>query len=114
MSEPKPQPSDQAEAAPPGAPQVPAEGEPAQPAQEALNGESAAENSDSSADTPKAEETHEEAKATASNEEVAPLLHKGNPLRRLRGGATAGAGAFLAFVLMAHNRQLWFGVPLGI
>jgi 4-amino-4-deoxy-L-arabinose transferase-like glycosyltransferase len=50
--------------------------------------------------------------------EVAPdadkLLAKGNALRGVRGGVTAGVASFLAYLLMAHNGQLRFGVPLGI
>jgi 4-amino-4-deoxy-L-arabinose transferase-like glycosyltransferase len=42
------------------------------------------------------------------------LLAKGNPLRRVRGGLTAGIASFLAYLLMAHNGQLRVGVPLGI
>jgi 4-amino-4-deoxy-L-arabinose transferase-like glycosyltransferase len=45
---------------------------------------------------------------------VSSLFPRGNPLRLLRGGVTAGVGVFLAFLLMAHDRQLSFGVPLGI
>ena len=43
-----------------------------------------------------------------------PLLARGNPLRRVRGGVTAAVGSVLAFLLMAHNGQLSFGVPLGL
>ena len=42
-----------------------------------------------------------------------PLLHKGNPMRWLRGGLTTGVGAIGAFLLMAHNGQLRVGIPLG-
>ncbi len=42
------------------------------------------------------------------------LLAKGNPLRYLRGGATATIASFFAFLLMAHDGQLRLGVPLGI
>ncbi len=52
------------------------------------------------------------ANAAASDE--VPLLLKGNPPRWLRGGVTAGIGAFFAFLLMAHNGQLRAGVPLGL
>jgi 4-amino-4-deoxy-L-arabinose transferase-like glycosyltransferase len=45
--------------------------------------------------------------------EPPPLLTPGNALRWVRGGATAVAGGFLAFLLMAHDAQLRFGVPLG-
>ncbi len=41
------------------------------------------------------------------------LLIPGNPLRGVRGGVTALLGALFAFLLMAHNGQLRFGVPLG-
>jgi 4-amino-4-deoxy-L-arabinose transferase-like glycosyltransferase len=41
------------------------------------------------------------------------LLAKGNPPRWKRGGLTALVGGFGAFLLMAHNGQLRFGVPLG-
>jgi len=39
---------------------------------------------------------------------------RGNPLRLLRGGGVALAGALGAFLLMAENGQLRLGVPLGI
>ena len=42
------------------------------------------------------------------------LFPRGNPLRLLRGGLTTAVGGLLAFLLMAHDRQLSFGVPLGI
>ncbi|HEY2517330.1 MAG TPA: glycosyltransferase family 39 protein [Polyangiaceae bacterium] len=42
-----------------------------------------------------------------------PLLEPGNPLRLARGGLTAFLGCVGAFVLMAHDGQLSFGVPLG-
>jgi 4-amino-4-deoxy-L-arabinose transferase-like glycosyltransferase len=42
------------------------------------------------------------------------LLAKGNPLRLIRGGLTAGIASFLAYLIMAHNGQLRIGVPLGI
>ena len=41
------------------------------------------------------------------------MLPKGNPLRWKRGGITALVGGLGAFLLMAHNAQLRFGVPLG-
>src|SRR5689334_21252688 len=47
-------------------------------------------------------------------EAKAPLLAAGIALRRMRGGVTGGVGALLAFVLMAHDGQLSFGVPLGV
>jgi 4-amino-4-deoxy-L-arabinose transferase-like glycosyltransferase len=42
------------------------------------------------------------------------LLARGNPLRFVRGGVTAGVASLLAYLIMAHNGQLRFGVPLGI
>ena len=41
------------------------------------------------------------------------LIARGNPLQWVRGGATMLGGGFLAFLLMAHNGQLRWGVPLG-
>ncbi|HWL86149.1 MAG TPA: glycosyltransferase family 39 protein, partial [Polyangiaceae bacterium] len=49
----------------------------------------------------------------ADEQEDEPLLAKGNPLR-VRGGVTAALGSILTFLLMAHDRQLRIGVPLGI
>jgi 4-amino-4-deoxy-L-arabinose transferase-like glycosyltransferase len=46
-------------------------------------------------------------------EKEPPVVTKGNPLRRVRGGVTLGVGGFLTFLLMAHNGQLRLGVPLG-
>jgi 4-amino-4-deoxy-L-arabinose transferase-like glycosyltransferase len=45
--------------------------------------------------------------------ESAPLLRRGNPLRIVRGGATAAAGCVGAFLLMARHGQLRWGVPIG-
>jgi 4-amino-4-deoxy-L-arabinose transferase-like glycosyltransferase len=42
-----------------------------------------------------------------------PLFRRGNPLRLTRGGITAAVASFLALVLMAHEGQLRWGVPLG-
>jgi 4-amino-4-deoxy-L-arabinose transferase-like glycosyltransferase len=42
-----------------------------------------------------------------------PLVRPGNPVRIVRGGATALVGCGLAFVLMARHGQLRWGVPLG-
>jgi hypothetical protein len=56
-----------------------------------------------------------EAKGGAT-EEASPnvvLLAKGNPLRPLRGGVTAGIASLLALILMAESGQLRWGVPLG-
>ena len=39
---------------------------------------------------------------------------RGNPFHWIRGGVTTGVGAFFAYLLMAHDGQLRFGVPLGI
>ena len=41
------------------------------------------------------------------------LIARGNPLQWLRGGVTMLGGGFLAFLLMAHDGQLRWGVPLG-
>ena len=41
------------------------------------------------------------------------LVPPGNPLRWVRGGVTAGAGILLAFLVMANQGQLRWGVPLG-
>ncbi|HZT53184.1 MAG TPA: hypothetical protein VE995_02260, partial [Gaiellaceae bacterium] len=49
----------------------------------------------------------------ASEPKSAPLLRKGNPLRLVRGGATALLGSLFALLLMAHAGQLRWGVPLG-
>jgi len=45
--------------------------------------------------------------------ESAPLLRRGNPLRIVRGGATAAVGCLGAFLLMARHGQLRSGVPVG-
>jgi 4-amino-4-deoxy-L-arabinose transferase-like glycosyltransferase len=50
---------------------------------------------------------------TTTDDEPAPLLHKGNPLRWLRGGLTTGLGTLFAFFAMAQNGQARFGVPIG-
>ncbi|MFO0676868.1 MAG: glycosyltransferase family 39 protein [Polyangiaceae bacterium] len=52
--------------------------------------------------------------ADAPTETGAPLLAQGNPLRVVRGGLTTGVAALAAFLLMAENGQLKFGVPLGL
>ncbi|CAN5123925.1 hypothetical protein BH09MYX1_BH09MYX1_52570 [soil metagenome] len=41
------------------------------------------------------------------------LLPRGNPLRWARGGLVTLVSGFLAFLLMAHDGQLRWGVPLG-
>src|SRR5438874_5868411 len=53
-------------------------------------------------------------KADDKAEKEERVVPRGNPLRRARGGITAGAAGLLAFVLMAHNGQLRWGVPLGV
>ncbi|MEO7332119.1 MAG: glycosyltransferase family 39 protein [Minicystis sp.] len=53
----------------------------------------------------------EETAAEASPEDA--LLPEGNALRPLRGGLCLAAGMLGAFVLMAIQKQLRFGVPLG-
>ena len=64
---------------------------------------------------PNAPSVEADAFAPASKDvEPPPLLHRGNPLRLLRGGITTSVGAVIAFLFMAHNGQLRFGVPLGI
>ena len=50
-------------------------------------------------------------KAKEKKEEKEPFLTRGNLPRWKRGGITALVGGFLAFLLMAHNGQLRFGVP---
>jgi 4-amino-4-deoxy-L-arabinose transferase-like glycosyltransferase len=52
--------------------------------------------------------------AASARAEGSPLLARGNALRWRRGGVTAAFGGLLAFLLMAHNGQLPFGVPLGL
>ncbi|MGO8997502.1 MAG: glycosyltransferase family 39 protein [Polyangiaceae bacterium] len=42
-----------------------------------------------------------------------PLLTPGNAMRLVRGGATTVAASFLALLLMGHDAQLRWGVPLG-
>jgi 4-amino-4-deoxy-L-arabinose transferase-like glycosyltransferase len=42
-----------------------------------------------------------------------PLFRPGNPLRLVRGGATAVVASFLTVVLMGYEGQLRWGVPLG-
>ena len=53
----------------------------------------------------------EEPKKTEPEKER--ILPKGNALRWKRGGITALVGGLGAFLLMAHNGQLRFGVPIG-
>jgi 4-amino-4-deoxy-L-arabinose transferase-like glycosyltransferase len=38
---------------------------------------------------------------------------RGNPLRWVRGGLTAGLGGLFAFLVMAHDQKLRMGVPVG-
>src|SRR6185436_5050884 len=59
----------------------------------------------------KPEEAPEEPKTTEPEKER--MLPKGNALRWKRGGITALVGGLGAFLLMAHNGQLRFGVPIG-
>jgi 4-amino-4-deoxy-L-arabinose transferase-like glycosyltransferase len=61
----------------------------------------------------KEETEQEEEKDAKSDEKEERVVPRGNPLRRARGGITAGAAGFLAFALMAHNGQLRWSVPLG-
>lgn len=62
---------------------------------------------------PEAAAPADETRAAVPLSPDTPLLHPGNPLRWLRGLGVALAGGFAAFLLMAHTRQLSFGVPLG-
>ncbi len=55
-----------------------------------------------------------EAAPKPGKEDASPLLHKGNALRKARGGLTAGLGLLFGYLLMAENGQLPRGVPLGI
>jgi 4-amino-4-deoxy-L-arabinose transferase-like glycosyltransferase len=50
---------------------------------------------------------------TEDEEDGVVLIPRGNPLRWARGGITAFSGALGAFLLMAHDGQLRWGVPLG-
>ncbi|MEO8876385.1 MAG: glycosyltransferase family 39 protein, partial [Polyangiaceae bacterium] len=50
----------------------------------------------------------------ADEDEGVILVPRGNPLRWARGGATAFSGFLGAFLLMAHDGQLRWGVPLGV
>jgi len=63
-------------------------------------------------EAPKAE-PKKKAKKEKKEEDEDKVLPRGNPLRRMRGGVTAGIGGFLAFLLMAHHGQLRYAVPLG-
>ncbi len=71
-------------------------------------------------DDAKTEGTGEAAKAAEADatkgdakDDAPPTLTRGNPLRWKRGGITALLGSIFAFLFMAHNGQLRFGVPLG-
>jgi 4-amino-4-deoxy-L-arabinose transferase-like glycosyltransferase len=44
--------------------------------------------------------------------ERAPFIPRGNPVHLLRGGAMLGAGALVAFLVMALRAQYRFGVPI--
>ncbi|MEO6419380.1 MAG: glycosyltransferase family 39 protein, partial [Polyangiaceae bacterium] len=68
-----------------------------------------ADNADAPVETDTAEKTDE-----TDEEEAPPLLDRGNPLQKVRGGVTAGLASLFAFLLMAHNGQLRLGVPIGI
>jgi 4-amino-4-deoxy-L-arabinose transferase-like glycosyltransferase len=54
------------------------------------------------------------ADAKGKEKDSTPLLHKGSPLRLMRGGITAAVGGIVSFLLMAHRGQMRIGVPLGI
>ncbi len=49
----------------------------------------------------------------AKTEPSARLVHRGNPLRIARGGATTLFGSVVALILMGHPGQFRFGVPFG-
>ncbi len=51
--------------------------------------------------------------APAPKTEPARLVHRGNPLRLVRGGATTLLGSVATLILMGHPGQFRFGVPLG-
>jgi 4-amino-4-deoxy-L-arabinose transferase-like glycosyltransferase len=57
--------------------------------------------------------TTDEARA-ADDKKEPPLVPSGNPLRFLRGGAPALLASIAALILMGHEGQLRWGVPLGI
>jgi 4-amino-4-deoxy-L-arabinose transferase-like glycosyltransferase len=82
------------------------ENEPLEPASEPVSAEKKADDEPAAPAAPEAEKK-------ADDEPDVKLLTKGNPLRAVRGGVTALLGAIFAFLLMAHNGQLRFGVPLG-
>jgi 4-amino-4-deoxy-L-arabinose transferase-like glycosyltransferase len=71
------------------------------------------------ASAPEDEESEDEASEQSAKHEKPGTkdedraLPRGNRPRWKRGGITAVAGGFAAFLLMAHNAQLRFGVPLG-
>ncbi|MEO7108974.1 MAG: hypothetical protein ABI183_00935, partial [Polyangiaceae bacterium] len=73
-------------------------------------------------DSKEGEEPEEAAAQTAAatatlededEEDEVVLVPQGNPLRWVRGGITTFSGALGAFLLMAHDGQLRWGVPLG-
>ena len=66
----------------------------------------------SSEDKPEAPAA-ELAEPKAAEPEKERVLPRGNALRWKRGGITALIGGLGAFLLMAHNGQLRFGVPFG-
>jgi 4-amino-4-deoxy-L-arabinose transferase-like glycosyltransferase len=71
---------------------------------------------DDSHDEEKSEELAAKAdtKSEDENEEdEVVLVPRGNPLRWARGGITTFSGALGAFLLMAHDGQLRWGVPIG-
>ncbi len=78
----------------------------------AVNGGAhSAEGTEGEAEPGEGDEKHEKEE---KEEKAPPLLAKGNRLRRLRGGVTAAVGGVLTFLLMAHDGQISFGVPLGV
>ncbi len=49
----------------------------------------------------------------SSRPEATRLVRRGNPLRLVRGGATALVGSVIAVMLMGHSGQFRWGVPFG-
>jgi len=90
---------------------APASGEPASGAGEATHADGAA--LDANGAKPAKDGVDAKDAKPAKDDDAAALLTKGNPLRRLRGGATAAVGALGAFLVMAHDAQLRNGVAMG-
>ena len=80
--------------------------------EEAKPGAAEASDAAPTSDEPEAKAAEPEEKKETETEKER-VLPKGNPLRWKRGGITALIGGLGAFLLMAHNGQLRFGVPIG-